>query len=188
MVAMTFAGRGEGGQRGRGRGAGHGQKRGSETTSAALRVPQTYKEYRDMPCLVHLDANGKATHTNRHCKFVNDLKEDPESGYKQSRQNRPRGKGKGKKKEEESKDSSDMDEDVDPKHAAKSDGKGKNPFEKKTAVFHTFLGTPTVRQQKTSMRILMATLPPVPQFLRWSDIPITWVMKDHPYLIPTDNQ
>ena len=42
-----------------------------------------------MPCLVHIDANGKATHTNRHFKFVNDLKEDPESGYKQSRKNRP---------------------------------------------------------------------------------------------------
>lgn len=115
-----------------------------------------------MSCLVHLDANGKATNTNRQCKFINDLKEDPDSGYKQSRKNRPRGKGKGKNKEEESKDSSDMDEDVDPKHAAKSDDKGKNPFEKKGTVFHTFLGTPTIRQQKTSMRILMATLPPVP--------------------------
>src|SRR3954468_11028324 len=141
-----------------------------------------------MPCLVHLDANGKATHTNRHCKFVNDLKEYPESGYKQSRKNRPRGKGKGKKTEEESKDSSDMDEDVEPKHAAKSEDKGKNPFAKKAPVYHTFLGPPTVRQQKTSLRILMATLPLVPQYLRWSEIPITWDKKDHPYLIPTDNQ
>src|SRR3954470_13493092 len=80
MVTMTFAGRGEGGQRGRGRGAGREQQQGSETNSALLRVPQTYEEYRDMSCLVHLDVNGKATHTNRHCKFVNDLKEDPESG------------------------------------------------------------------------------------------------------------
>src|SRR3954467_11801541 len=96
MVDMTFAGRGKGGQHGRGRGAGRGQKRGSETNSAPLRIPQTYEECRDMPCLVHLDVNGKATHTNRHCKFVNDLKEDPESGYKQSRKNRPRGKGKGR--------------------------------------------------------------------------------------------
>src|SRR4051812_19570542 len=141
-----------------------------------------------MSCLVHLDVNGKATHTNRHCKFFNDLKEDPESGYKRSQKNIPRGKGKGKKKEEQSKDSSDMDEYIDPKHAAKSDGKGNNPFEKKAAVFHTLLGTPTVRQQKTSMRILMATLPPVPQFLRWSEIPNTWDMKDHPDLIPTENQ
>src|SRR3954464_11929733 len=87
MVTMTFVGRGDGGQRGRGRGAGRQQQRGSETTSAALRIPQTYEEYRDMLCLVQLDANGKATHTNRHYKFVNDLKEDPESGYKQSRKN-----------------------------------------------------------------------------------------------------
>src|SRR3954469_24468987 len=92
-------------------------------------------------------ANAKATTTNRHCKFVNNLKEDPESGYKRSQKNRPRGKGKGKKKEEESKDSSDMGEDVDPKHDAKSDDKGKNPFAQKAPVYHTFLGTPTVRQQ-----------------------------------------
>src|SRR3954469_20947151 len=82
MVAMTFAGRGDGGQRGRGRGAGRGQQRGSEPTSMSLRVPQTYEEYRDMPWLVHLDVNGKVTHTNRHYKFVNKLKEDPESCYK----------------------------------------------------------------------------------------------------------
>src|SRR3954471_9550580 len=81
-----------------------------------------------------------------------------------------------------------MDEDVDPKHADKGDGKGKNPFEKKDAFYHTFLGTPTIRQQKTSMRILMATLPPVPQYLRWLEIPITWDRKDHPDLNPTENQ
>src|SRR3954465_9130161 len=115
-----------------------------------------------MLCLLHLDVNGKATHINRHCKFVNDLKEDPESGYKQSQKNRPRGKGKGKKKEEESKDSSDMDKDIDPKHTDKGDGKGKNPFEKKAPIYPTFLGTLTVWAYKTSLRILMAILPPVP--------------------------
>src|SRR3954467_5813132 len=55
MVAMTFPGRGDGGQHGRGRGAGRGQQRGSETTSVALRVAQTYEEYHDISCLVHLD-------------------------------------------------------------------------------------------------------------------------------------
>src|SRR3954471_17203128 len=74
MVAMTFAGRGDGGQHGRGWGAGRGQQRGSETTSIVLHVPQTYEEYRDISCLVHLDVNSKANHTNRHCKFVSDLK------------------------------------------------------------------------------------------------------------------
>src|SRR3954470_19757391 len=38
------------------------------------------------------------------------------------------------------------------------------------------------------MRILMATLPPVPQYLRWSEVPITSDRKDHPDLIPTENQ
>ena len=46
-----------------------------------------------MPCLAHLDANGKSMHTNRNCKFVNDLKADPEAGYKRARKNKPRGKG-----------------------------------------------------------------------------------------------
>src|SRR4051812_27291552 len=34
----------------------------------------------------------------------------------------------------------------------------------------------------------MATLPPVPQYLRWSEDSITWDSKDHPDLIPTENQ
>src|SRR4051812_3951220 len=34
----------------------------------------------------------------------------------------------------------------------------------------------------------MATLPPVPQYLRWSEVPITWDRTDHPDLIPTENQ
>ena len=58
-----------------------------------------------MPCLVHLDASGKSTHTNRTCKYVNDLKADPEAGYKRTRRNRPRGKGKADK---EAKETSDM--------------------------------------------------------------------------------
>ncbi|KAK1615995.1 hypothetical protein QYE76_021512 [Lolium multiflorum] len=45
-------------------------------------------------CLpAHLDpATGKSTHTNRNCKWVNDLKSDPEAGYKRARKHRPRGK------------------------------------------------------------------------------------------------
>ena len=92
MVAMTFQQRGQGGSRGRGRGCGtsRGQQRGDEVAAAGTRVPQTYEEYRDMPCLAHLDpATGKSTHTNRHCKWVNDLKEDPEAGFKRARKPRP---------------------------------------------------------------------------------------------------
>ena len=124
-----------------------------------------------MPCLVHLDANSKSTHTNRTCKFVNDLKADPEAGYKRARRNRPRGKGKA---ENESKESSDMEED-DSKPADKADeaGKSKNPFKKKKAVFHTFLGTPMAKAKKSAMRALSATVPKVPQYVKWSENPIS---------------
>ncbi|KAK1668478.1 hypothetical protein QYE76_056637 [Lolium multiflorum] len=77
------------------------------------RAPQTYEEYRDMPCLAHLDpVTGKSTHINRNCKWVNDLKNDPEAGYKRARKHRPRGKGgKGKNKDKEEDSSEAMDED-----------------------------------------------------------------------------
>ncbi|KAK1668204.1 hypothetical protein QYE76_056363 [Lolium multiflorum] len=99
-----------------------------------------------MPCLAHLDpATGKSTHTNRNRKWVNDLKNDPEAGYKRARKHRPRGKGgKGKNKDKEDDSSEAMDEDdnsPDPK--AGSAGKS-NPFDKKSVgAYHTFLGTPT---------------------------------------------
>jgi hypothetical protein len=119
----------------------------------------TYEEYWDMPCLIHLDDFGKSNHTNRTCKFVNDLKEDPDAGYKRSRKNRPRSKGKAEK---EAKDSSDLDED-EPKPAEKPDaGKIKNPYKKKSGVFHTFLGTPTAKARKSTSRMLNATVPKVP--------------------------
>ena len=55
-----------------------------------------------------------------------------------------------------------MDKDMDPKSSDKGEDKGENPFEKKALCYHTFLGTLTVWAQKTSLRILMATLRPVP--------------------------
>ncbi|KAK1641965.1 hypothetical protein QYE76_059770 [Lolium multiflorum] len=93
---------------------------------------------------------GKSTHTNRNCKWVNDLKNDPEAGYKRARKHRPRGKGgKGKNKDKEDDSSEAMDEDdnsPDPK--AGSAGKS-NPFDKKSVgAYHTFLGTPTVAPPK----------------------------------------
>ncbi|KAK1613314.1 hypothetical protein QYE76_036987 [Lolium multiflorum] len=108
MVAMTFQRGGQGGGRGRGRGggAGRGQQRADEVTAIGFRAPQTYEEYRDMPCLAHIDpATGKSSHTNRNGKWVNDLKSDPEAGYKLARKHRPRGiggKGKNKEKDEDS--------------------------------------------------------------------------------------
>jgi hypothetical protein len=52
-----------------------------------------------MPCLAHLDANGKSTHTNHNCKFLNSLKEDLKAGYERARKTgiteREEGKGRG---------------------------------------------------------------------------------------------
>ena len=137
-----------------------------------------------MPCVNHLDANGKSTHTNRTCKWVNDLRVDPKSGYKRSRKNRPRGKGKADK---EAKKASDMEEDTEPKPAKKTEGEGKsdNPYEKKHGVFHTFLGTPSPKAQKSILRALNATVPAVPQYLKWSEVPIIWDRVDHPDSIPS---
>ncbi|KAK1615603.1 hypothetical protein QYE76_021120 [Lolium multiflorum] len=191
LVAMAFQRGGSGGGRGRGRGggAGRGQQHGTEVTAGGSRAPQTYEEYRDMPCLAHLDpATGKSTHTNRNCKWVNDLKNDPEAGYKRARKHRPRGKGgKGKNKDKDEDSSEAMDEDdnsPDPK--AGSAGKS-NPFEKKSVgAYHTFLGTPTVRATKSAARILNAIVPAVPQYVRWSEVPCTFDREDHPVIVPKE--
>src|SRR4051812_47515486 len=113
MVAMTFQHGSQGGGRGRGRssGTGRGQQRAETAQATRIRAPQSYEEYRDMPCLAHIDpATGKPMHTNRHCKWVNDLKSDPEAGYKRARKPRPHGKG-GKGKKEPEAAGEDMHED-----------------------------------------------------------------------------
>ncbi|KAK1631945.1 hypothetical protein QYE76_006260, partial [Lolium multiflorum] len=62
-----------------------------------------------------------------------------------------------------------------------------NPFDKKSAgAYHTFLGTPTVRASKSALRILNATVPAVPQYVRWSETPCTFDRKDHPTVIPKE--
>jgi hypothetical protein len=105
----------------------------------------SYDEYRDMPCFAHRDTSGKCNHTNRNCKFVNDIKVDQEAGYKRNRRQRPRGKGKANK-DKESKNGSDMDEDPVPKPTKKAEGGAGmgNPFKNtnKKGAFYTFLGPP----------------------------------------------
>src|SRR4051794_17987782 len=84
MFEMAFQRGGRG--RGRGNGAGRGQQHADTAPVAGTRGPQTYEEYRDIPCWAHIDqTTGKPTHTNRHCKWVNDLKTDPEAGYQRAR-------------------------------------------------------------------------------------------------------
>ncbi|KAK1669924.1 hypothetical protein QYE76_058083 [Lolium multiflorum] len=173
MVAMTFQRGGQGGGRGRGRGgeAGRGLQRADEVTVAGTRAPQTYEEYRDMPCLAHIDpATGKSSHTNRNCKWVNNLKTDPDAGYKQARKHRPRGKGgKGKNKEKDEDSFEAIDEDdASPGPKEGSAANKSNPLGKKSVgAYHTFLGTPRVRAKKLALRLLNATVPVVPQYIKW---------------------
>ncbi|KAK1593727.1 hypothetical protein QYE76_027001 [Lolium multiflorum] len=187
-VSHLMVGGGRG--RGRGGGAGRGQQRADEVTAAGSRAPQTYEEYRDMPCLAHLDpATGKSTHTNRNCKWVNDLKNDPEAGYKRARKHRPRGKGgKGKNKDKEEDSSEAMDEDdASPEPKEGTAANKSNPFGRKSVgTYHTFLGTPTVRAKKSALRILNATVPAVPQYVKWSEKACTFDRSDHPAVIPKE--
>jgi hypothetical protein len=114
-----------------------------------------------MPCFAHRDAIGKCNHTNRNCKFVNDLKADQEAGYKRTRHPRARGKGKAVK-DKESKDGSDMEEDPAPKPSDKIEAgaSGSNPFKNpKKLAFHTFLGPPMAKAQRATMHSLNATVP-----------------------------
>ncbi|KAK1694337.1 hypothetical protein QYE76_011034 [Lolium multiflorum] len=91
-------------------------------------------------------AMGKSSHTNRNCKWVNDLKTDPEAGYKRARKHRPRGKGgKGKNKEKDEDSSEAMDEDEaspDPKDCFAANKS--NPFIKKSAECYALVVSPRI--------------------------------------------
>jgi hypothetical protein len=85
MVATTFSDKGQSSQHGRGPGSSSGQPRSSPASATAPAAPMSYDKYRDMPCFAHRDASGKCNHTNRNCKFINDIKADQEAGYKRTR-------------------------------------------------------------------------------------------------------
>jgi hypothetical protein len=85
MVATTFSDKGQSSQHGRGRGSSSGQPRSSPVSATAPAAPVSYDEYHNMPCFAHRDASGKCNHTNRNCKFVNDIKADQEASYKHTR-------------------------------------------------------------------------------------------------------
>jgi hypothetical protein len=174
MVTATFSDKGQHSQRVRGRGTSSGQSRSSTAPATAPSSPVSYDKYHYMPCFTHRDASGKCNHTNRNCKFVNDLKADQEAGYKHTRRQRPRGKGKADK-EKESNDGSDMEEDPSPKPAEKAEGGTGmgNPYKNaKKGAFHTFLGPPTAKAQRAAMRSLNATVPKIRQYVRWSEVPV----------------
>ena len=161
IVAITTGGRGiSGGGRGQGRGSGPGGgQMNSEAPAAENQIP--YEQWRDMPCRNHLRRDGTSTHTNRTCHRVNDLKNDPDAGFKRRRKN----KARKSKADKEEKSGSDMEEDTDPKPKVKA-----NPYAGKK---YTFLGTPTAKARKSTLRVLHAATPPTSRFLKWSEYDIT---------------
>ena len=52
--------------------------------------------------------------------------------------------------------------------------------------YHTFLGAPTTWAKKAAWRTLNATLPKVPQYVKWLEKPITWNRQDHPDIVPKE--
>ncbi|KAK1694518.1 hypothetical protein QYE76_011215 [Lolium multiflorum] len=109
--------------------------------------------------------------------------------YKRARKHRPRGKGgKGKNKDKEEDSSEAMDEDdASPEPKEGTAANKSNPFGRKSVgTYHTFLGTPTVRAKKSALRILNATVPAVPQYVKWSEKACTFDRSDHPAVIPKE--
>ncbi|KAK1595412.1 hypothetical protein QYE76_018527 [Lolium multiflorum] len=113
----------------------------------------------------------------------------PPKRYKRARKHRPRGKGgKGKNKDKEEDSSEAMDEDdASPEPKEGTAANKSNPFGRKSVgTYHTFLGTPTVRAKKSALRILNATVPAVPQYVKWSEKACTFDRSDHPAVIPKE--
>ncbi|KAK1664421.1 hypothetical protein QYE76_052580 [Lolium multiflorum] len=99
---------------------------------------------------------------------------------------RQRRQGQEQGKEEDSSEAMDEDDaSPDPKEGAAANKS--NPFGKKSVgAYHTFLGTPTVRAKKSALRLLNATVPAVPQYVKWSEKACTFDRSDHPAVIPKE--
>jgi len=135
----------------------------------------TYDDIKDQPCAHHIKL-GKCTHTNRQCRLVNDFKRDPEAGYKPKNFKR-----KGRKERREDKDNDDSSSGTEQPEQEQKKG-AKFPRVQESMV--TFLATRSAKKEKAVWRELNATMPAVPQYLNWSEIPITWDRTDHPERVP----
>ncbi|KAK1694614.1 hypothetical protein QYE76_011311 [Lolium multiflorum] len=79
------------------------------------------------------------------------------------------------------------EDDVSPDPKEGTAANKSNPFGKKSVgAYHTFLGTPTVRAKKSALRLLNATVPAVPQYVKWSEKAYTLNMSNHLAVIPKE--
>jgi hypothetical protein len=155
-------------------GASRWQKKGDDSQGSRP-IKITYDDIKDEPC-AHHSKLGKCTHTNRQCRLNDDIKKDPDAGFKAKqfkRKNR-----KDKKEQKDNEESASEPEDQEPKH------KRSNKFPRVETSLVTFLATPSAKKEKAAWRELNATMPAVPQYLNWSEHPITWDRSDHPDHVP----
>ena len=99
----------------------------------------------------------------------------PQSGHCQGPQSRKsRNKRKSRKDGKEKEDAASESDG-----ATSKEGKGsKVPKHAESLIIN--LETDSSRKEKAAWRELNATVPAVPQYLDWSDTPITWDRSDHP--------
>jgi len=157
------------------KGKGNNQKwkgKGSDAGPSKQRL--TYDQVKSMPCPIHA-GQGKVNHTLAECRFMDDVKKDPEVGWKPKKMKKAE-----KARKDDDEDAMSVSEDEQPKPPRK---------EKKYPKVHgqlvCFLGTPSAKEEKAELRELNATMPAVPQYLNWSEMPITWDRDDHPDRVPS---
>ena len=96
----------------------------------------TYEQAKNGPCYFHSQF-GPPNHTTAQCRFMEDFKNDPEVGYKGKRYR----KNYTKEKKEDDMEISESEED-EPR------AKKGNKYPKATELNHTFLGTPSAKEEK----------------------------------------
>ena len=119
----------------------------------------------------HLRADGTSSHTNKQCHINRDITKDPKAGKSR---NKRKSRMDGKEKDDVASESDGT---------TSKEGKG-SKFPKHTESLIANLATDSSRKEKAGWCEFNATVPNVPQFLDWSDTPITWDRSDHPDGIP----
>jgi hypothetical protein len=161
-VAAAFEGKG-----------GNRKWKGKGKDGGSSKQRLTYDQAKALPCPIHASL-GKVNHTLGECRFMEDFKKDPEVGWKSKKSKKAE-----KTKKEDDDGAVSMSEDEEPKLMRKE-----RKYPKVHGQLVCFLGTPSAKEEKAEMRELNATVPDVPQYLDWSEEPITWDRDDHPDHVP----
>jgi hypothetical protein len=139
----------------------HGKAQPRKGWQPRQKKPTSDDDILDQPCPLHTtrDAEGKTIlpkHTARQCRLIKRAAQNAKTEAQQD---------KGKKKE----GSPELD----------SEG-----FPQEDGVLVIFAGRETQRVEKIRFREVNTAAPAVPNYMKWSDVPITFDKSDHPPHIP----